>query len=253
MEQSKQILSAILDVGEIMLISGAEVNRVENTVTHMAGAYGYVKVDVFTITASIVVTVHENDGNIETQTRRIHGYDTDMRKVERCNALSRSVCAQCLPLEELRTEIREIRNGGKYPSQVIFFFYGMNSAVLSVFFGGSVWDALAAFVGGLLLRIVQLICIRLKVQSIIQTMICAAAAGVCAVFMVAVGPGDSVDKIIIGNIMLLIPGLAFTTSLRDMINGDIISGLLGLCEAVLRAVAIAIGFSIVLWRWGGGF
>lgn len=51
--------------------------------------------------------------------------------------------------------------------------------------------------------------------------------------------------------MLLIPGIALTTSLRDMINGDTISGLLGLSEAVLKALAIAIGFAAVLMRMGG--
>jgi len=56
---------------------------------------------------------------------------------------------------------------------------------------------------------------------------------------------------IIGNIMLLIPGIAFTTALRDIINGDTLSGLLGLCEAILRALAVAIGFAVVLLLTGG--
>ena len=68
---------------------------------------------------------------------------------------------------------------------------------------------------------------------------------------VYIGLGASADRIMIGNIMLLIPGLALTTSLRDMISGDLISGLLGLCEAVIRAVAIAFGVALVLWQMGG--
>jgi len=71
--------------------------------------------------------------------------------------------------------------------------------------------------------------------------------GLGAVFFTGIGIGVSVDKIIIGNIMLLIPGIAFTTSVRDMISGDTISGLLGLCEAIIRALAIAVGFALVLW------
>jgi uncharacterized membrane protein YjjP (DUF1212 family) len=51
--------------------------------------------------------------------------------------------------------------------------------------------------------------------------------------------------------MLLIPGIAFTTSLRDMINGDTISGLIGISEAAIKAIAIAIGFALVLVQMGG--
>lgn len=50
--------------------------------------------------------------------------------------------------------------------------------------------------------------------------------------------------------MLMIPGLALTTSLRDLISGDIISGLLGLCTAVLKAIAIAVGFACTLIPFG---
>ena len=105
--------------------------------------------------------------------------------------------------------------------------------------------------GGLVVRIVQLAGRRLKVQNIILTIICSASAEFVTLILVYIGLGISVDRIMIGNIMLLIPGLALTTSLRDMISGDLISGLLGLCEAVIRAVAIAFGVALVLWQTGG--
>ena len=54
------------------------------------------------------------------------------------------------------------------------------------------------------------------------------------------------DKIMIGDIMLVIPGLQLTNSLRDMINGEMISGLLNMSEALLKAVAVAIGFAGVI-------
>ena len=54
------------------------------------------------------------------------------------------------------------------------------------------------------------------------------------------------DSIVIGNVMLLIPGLALTSALRDIIGGDLITGSLVMIEAVLKAVAIAIGFAVLL-------
>ena len=94
-------------------------------------------------------------------------------------------------------------------------------------------------------------CQRLRLNGILQSMLASALAALAVMLMVGFGLGQNPDKIIIGNIMLLIPGIALTTSLRDMINGDTISGLLGLSEAVLKALAIAIGFAAVLMRMGG--
>ena len=109
----------------------------------------------------------------------------------------------------------------------------------------------APFASGMLLFGALRFCQRLRLNGILQSMLASALAALAVMLMVGFGLGQNPDKIIIGNIMLLIPGIALTTSLRDMINGDTISGLLGLSEAVLKALAIAIGFAAVLMRMGG--
>lgn len=58
-------------------------------------------------------------------------------------------------------------------------------------------------------------------------------------------------QIIIGNIMLLIPGVALTNSIRDMISGDIMAGMLRFCEACLVSLAIAAGYIIAALIFGG--
>lgn len=246
------LLTCILDLGEILLTSGAEISRVEDTMKRMALAYGFMKVDVFSITSSIVVTVHTDRGEVLTQTRRIMQYDTDLDKIEKVNCISRQVCNELLPVQELQKTIEDIRLDKGYPEGVLFLFYGIISAAFSLFFGGTVLDAAAAFLCGLLLRFILNTGVRVGLQNLVLNFLCSAAVGLGAVVITRFGLGQNIDKIIIGNIMLLIPGLLFTTSLRDMINGDLITGLLGLCDAVLRALAIALGFAVIMLQLGGG-
>lgn len=249
---NQRLLTCILDLGEILLTSGAEISRVEGTMKRMALAYGFMKVDVFSITSSIVVTVHTDRGEVLTQTRRIMQYDTDLDKIEKVNCISRQVCNELLPVQELQKTIEEIHLDKGYPEGVLFLFYGIISAAFSLFFGGTVLDAAAAFLCGLLLRFILNTGVRVGLQNLVLNFLCSAAVGLGAVVITRFGLGQNIDKIIIGNIMLLIPGLLFTTSLRDMINGDLITGLLGLCDAVLRALAIALGFAVIMLQLGGG-
>lgn len=251
MEKKERILTAILDAGEIMLSSGGEISRVESTIEHMAGAYGFVRADVFAVISSILVTVHDREGNSATQSRRIPVRDTNMRKVERINALSRQVCREPLPLEELEREITDIRQAKGYPAWLIFLMYGMISASFTIFFGGSWGDGIASFLSGLVMRIVQLLGTRLKIQSIILNIFCSGTAALVGIATVYLGLAQSVDMIVIGNIMPLIPGIAMTVSLRDLLWGDFISGLSGLCEALIKALAIAAGPALVIWQLGG--
>ena len=246
---SPKVLAGILDIGEIMLVSGAEVNRVEDTVQRMARAFGCDRVDVFTITSSIVVTAHR-DGEIYTQTRRIREYRNDIARIEACNALSRKVCKEPLEETEFLGECDRLRNAPGCPRYITCLSYIMVAASFAVFFGGNLWDALAAALSSVLLFGADQLLSRIRLQRIVTTIICSATVALAAVALTKLGVGSSVDMICIGNVMLLIPGISFTTSLRDMISGDTISGLLGLCEALLRAVAIALGFALILWPLG---
>jgi uncharacterized membrane protein YjjP (DUF1212 family) len=249
--EEEALLSCILDMGELLLTSGAEVMRVEDTISRLCHVYDFPKYDVFTITSSIVLTVQTPGGRMLTQTRRIRARDTDLGRVERVNALSRRLCANPVPLEQFQNSLDQIRQASGYPAPVLRIMYIMISAAFSLFFGGTLGDAAAGAITGLVLFEMLRLCAPLRLNGTIQCILASFVTGIAAVLLYNLGLGQNPDKIIIGNIMLLIPGIAFTTALRDIINGDTLSGLLGLCEAILRALAVAIGFAAVLLLTGG--
>ena len=238
-------LSSIMDLGELLLKHGAEVSRVEDTIVRLCLSYGFVRADVFTITSSIVATAMLQDGGTITQTRRIRDRVTDLRRVEKANALSRKACETPFSPMQLRAEIRKIQDSKKIPEPVNLAMYMMISASLSVFFGGTWQDGAAAALSGTVLFATLYGSAALKMNSILQTMVCSAITALAVSVLVRLGIGEHPDKIMIGNIMLVIPGIQLTTSLRDMISGDIISGLLNMSEALLKAVSVALGFAAV--------
>lgn len=250
-EYMKYIMTAIMDVGESLLMHGGEVSRVEDTIGRLCRAYGFVRSDVFTITSSVIVTSILPDGRAITQTRRIKERDTDLGKVAKANALSRRICDAPLELEEFRRELQAIRDARTAPPILNLVMYMMISASLSVFFGGNARDGLAAALSGIVLFATLYVSAALKMNSTIQTMICSAVTAMSVMLLVGIGIGVHPDKIMIGNIMLVIPGIQLTNSLRDMINGDMISGLLNMSEALLKAISVAMGFAMVL-LFGGG-
>lgn len=250
-EYMKYIMTAIMDVGEILLMHGGEVSRVEDTISRLCRAYGFVRSDVFTITSSVIVTSILPDGRTITQTRRIKERDTDLGKVAKANALSRRICDAPLGLEDFRRELQAIRDAKTAPPILNLAMYMMISASLSVFFGGNARDGFAAALSGIVLFATLYGSAALKMNSMIQTMICSAVTAMSVMLLVGAGIGVHPDKIMIGNIMLVIPGIQLTNSLRDMINGDMISGLLNMSEALLKAISVAMGFAIIL-LFGGG-
>lgn len=236
-----KILTTILNIGEEMLMSGAEVNRVEESIRRMGSAMGAVRTDVFVLTSYMVATFHSNDGSL-TQTRRLYRSDTNIEKLHRLNALSRRVCAEKMPIEEIDDEYRKIKNLRTYPLWLETASYGFISAAFAIFFGGGIAESISSGVIGGILGLIVAACANLGLNKIFAKLLCSFSATLLALFCLHIGIVDTADNIIIGNIMTLIPGVGLTSALRDLFVGDSITGLLRTIEAVLFALAIAGGY-----------
>lgn len=246
----KEILNTVCDIGEQMLRSGAEVHRVEDSVQRMCKAIGAIRADVFIITSSMIVTVYTADEKSYTQTRRILSISTDLERLHRMNALCRRICAG-MELSEIRAEYSEIMSAKGYPSWLEFPVYGLIGGAFAIFFGGGLIEGAVAFLVGVALRAVVALTDRATLGRIFCRFACSFAASLLAHIFFKLGLIPVVDHVIIGNIMVLIPGIGLTNAIRDLIVGDSIAGLLRAIEAVLIALAIAAGHFLFITLFGG--
>ena len=116
------------------------------------------------------------------------------------------------------------------------------AGAFTVFFGGTIADALVSAVIGVLLKRLMIISIRLRLNSVVSNILISFVGGAAALLALRLGICDNYSKTVIGDIMLLIPGITLTDSLRDMFYGDLISSIQRLSEALLFSAAIAFGF-----------
>ncbi len=247
----EQLISCALDIGEQMLISGAEISRVETSIQLICAAYGCQRTDVFTITSSIVVSIVSEDGKHLSQSRRITGGRTDLTKLDKLNSLSRQICADTPDYEYVEEKLCTICSAKGYPLWLEALGSALIAFAFAVFFGGSYIDGAVASVLGFGLRYATYLLQKAGMNQIFVNVVASFALSVGAIALVRAGLGQDVNKILIGNIMLLIPGIALTNSLRDMISGDIMSGLLRFLDALLVAAAIAAGYILAAEMLGG--
>ena len=245
--EMKKVLKYAMEIGECMLVSGAGVSRVEDTISRICKAYGAKEANVFSITSSIVTTIEDEKGEILTQTKRIRSYKTDFTKLDELNQLSRYMCKELPEEEEVKRKIVEIKKG-KF---VVFTEEVLTSAVIAAawtsFYGGGVTEGIIAMIAGGFVTVLARYIKILAPNEMVLSFFVAAFAYISAKF----GLTEDYGKIIIGNIMLLVPGVAFVNALRDMIGGDMMSGILRVCESILLAVFLAAGSFMALMFLGG--
>lgn len=246
-----EVLNFIMEIGEQMLTSGAEVHRVEESIKRMCLAFGAKRVDVFIITSSMVVTVHTVDSSTFTQTRRIIAINTDFEKLHKLNKLSRDICEKHLNEEEIKERLYEIVNAKRYPIILELLFYAITTGIFTVFFGGNFKAAIISFMVGFFVRFGIFLCEKIISNKIFLKFLSMVIVTILAILTTKTGLVLKADTIIIGNVMTLIPGIGLTNALRDLFVGDSIAGILRLIEALLTAIAIAAGYFCVVMLIGG--
>lgn len=238
------VFPCMLDIGEEMLTCGADVHTVEQILVRMGKAYGAKRMNVLVITAVIIVTFTLSDEEETTLTRRIITEGgTDFAKLEALTRLCNQCCKEPLSPCEVRERFQQIKAGR--PSNASLYLGGVLSvAGFSLFFGGSPVDSLVAAVIALGVAYSIKHFKPYTPNTMVFNFACSLVTGAVIVGFHALFPVFSVDTVIIGVIMLLIPGVAMTNATRDMLSGDTISGVMRFIESLLWATSLALGFMV---------
>ena len=232
-ERSESAAGLSFKMGEALLRNGAEIFRVQETMERVARAYDIEEYDVYVLSNAIFANAVENGEKIDTKLKFVPGSTIHFGRIVGINQLSREIVAGKVSVEEAYARLREIvAIPYTHPIRL-----DLACAVGSACFSGFV---LQVFLNAIDSRTASKFIINLASSAVVA---------VCAVLLFTVGLGDSLDKIIIGSIIRLVPGVALTTSIRDFLNGDYLSGTIRIIDAFLVGGCIAIGVGAVVMTY----
>lgn len=243
----QQIVDLAVLAGEVMLRNGAETSRVEATMAHIARACGAYVVESFVIPTGVFLTVKDASGQSLTTMRRVKDRTINLDRIAKVNELSRRLAdhrTDCQNAQARLMHIAKERTGfSLYPSMASS---GVMGACFAVLQDAATAEVAVSFLVAAIVRYIAHVVTQLYgvpfTFEFLGGMVAALAGGITGWLW----PTLSRDIIIVGGIMPLVPGLAITNAIRDVIAGDLLSGLSRGLEAMLTAVAVAMGVAIGL-------
>lgn len=241
-----KIVQGILDIGESMLISGAENYRIEDSLYRMCRSYGFVKYDVFVIPSNIQITVETENGDIITQVRHIENADIDFDQLDYMNNLCRYVCSHTPDEEELQKKYQEVKNRPPQHPAAKYFAGIMGGTGFAVFFGCNFKDAIVAVIVSLMIVVVGKWLEKREGNLFVYNTILSFLSEVIIVLSVRNGFANHPERIMIGIVMLLISGLSTTNGIREILQKDYISGFINIMNSILGAAGIAVGTALAM-------
>lgn len=243
MEYSK-LLDLTTELGYQLAIAGAETFRVEESIIRVLNAYD-IEAEVFAIPNCLHVSIEPIAGRPLTRMRRIGIHGNNFDAVERFTNLSRKLCAQ-RPAPEIAQQwlAEEISGLRTYPLLAYMLGSLLGPFGFCFLFGGSFVDAVCAGICGIFICLIDRQMEQRGANQFFRILISAFLMALPAYGMGALGIADNADAVIIGALMLLVPGLLFTNALRDIIHGDTNSGINRIAQVMLIALAIALGATV---------
>ncbi|WP_373453637.1 threonine/serine exporter family protein [Paucisalibacillus globulus] len=227
-----------------MLESSAETYRVEDTMNRIARAFGVENPQSYATPTGIYFSIDQAE---PANMMRIMKRTTDLNKIAEVNSVSRRIAAGELDMKEAYHALKQLETlKVLYSNKLMVFIAALASGCFTIMFGGIWADFLPSVVAGGIGFIGFLWFDKLVEIRFISEFVASFIIGLLAVFFIHTGLGVELDKIIIGAVMPLVPGLHITNAVRDLLAGHLVAGLSKGVEALLTASAIGAGIAVVL-------
>ena len=241
-----EIIEVCLLAGKVMLQSGAETYRVEDTMMRIAKAFG-IEVTQSYVTPTVIIFSADGVEPTITKLIRILDRTTDLTKVTMVNSISRQISDGGVSHQQALHLLKEIDTSDiSFPLLAKIMAAAIVSGCFLIMFDGQWGDFIPSVISGGLGYIGVIYFHKLVPVKFFAEFLASFIIGLVALVCVNTGLGNELDKIIIGSVMPLVPGVLITNAVRDLMAGHLVSGLSKGAEAFITAIAIGSGIAVVL-------
>lgn len=241
---AQRVLELANEMGQILLQSGAEIFRVEDTMRRICKHFNVEDCRILVMGNGILSSVDGREIPL-TKIRYTPVKGAQLNRVVAINQLSREIIdGRCEDIDEIERRVEEIKNLPPVSNLLGCFGSALAAGSFCVLFGGGVMDTVTAFVAGWVLQVFLLYPGR-YMSKIFANISSGALITILCLLSYRLGIGQNLSHMMSGAILPLVPGVAFTNGIRDIGGGDYLSGTVRLLDALWTFICIAIGVGIV--------
>lgn len=248
----KKIAETAMLAGKIMLESNAETYRVEETVEHILKISKLEVTEAFVLTTGITLTLDDSSIEAITLVRRVKNRGVDLANIHKVNHISRQLCAGNISIDQAHAQLSQL-SPFNYTSAEFYIANILLAVCFTIMLGGNAFDSLVTFINTVVMIIIWSIAKHLKMSLFIKNVIsCFVMAAIGSTFTHLFTSELSLNAILVGSIMPMVPGTIITNAIRDTFHGDYTSGVARSIEAILIGFSIAIGVTLGVILTNGG-
>lgn len=241
----REVLDVAMEAGHILLENGAEISRVEETIDRICRHFGVQSENAFVLSNGIFLTAGSETEKRFARVQHIPVHGAQLHRVAAVNQLSREIEEGKYELPQIKQRLAQIKRQPGKSKRTLVLMSGLGSGCFCTLFGGNLQESAAAFCIGIVLYL-YLLAVGGRFSKIVENIGGGMLITILSLCMMKLPFSMDMSHMISGAIMPLVPGVAFTNGIRDIADGDYISGTVRMIDAILVFLSIAAGVGFVI-------
>jgi uncharacterized membrane protein YjjP (DUF1212 family) len=241
-----EIGSLLLDIGAILMSSGASTARVRNTVNRISETFGYLT-DMFITHRALMLTVHDEQNiNYFSSVKRISPHGINFKLVSGISRMSWKVVEENWDIKDIRKDLNRLISLPLYPRWLVLFVIGLSGASFCRLFGGGFIEMLVSFIATIIGLLIRQETLKMKFNPYLCVYFASLTSSIFSGLSVKLGLGNNPDLAFTASVLFLIPGVPLINMFSDMIDGNLMNGLIRGLNGLIISFAIALGLLTVM-------
>jgi len=238
-------LEIILKAGKILLSSGAEISRTEDTMNYIARAMNFKDLEAYVSNRGIFATAKKADGTEITRIYNVPEVDINLSKIESVNALSRRITQKNITIEEIESELNQIDTMSDYSFFWRLVAYTLGASGFSYAIGSSITDSIIAGIIGLILGVYMCTIKRILSSDVLITILGSILIALLGNLFIHFELGSNLSVILLGAMIDIVPGVPFVNAIREYSQNNYNTGITLMMGALLTCISMAVGVAVV--------
>lgn len=236
-----KLCKLLLEIGALLMSSGANSSRIRITITRIANSYGYNAELLITHRALMLTLFDEEKDYFFSRLKRTSPHGANFKMVSGISRMSWKIVEEKWDLNQIQQELERLKSLPHYSRLTTLLMVGLAGASFCRLFGGSYIDMLIAFsatVAGLFIRQEA---VKKAFNPYLAIFFAALSSSVIAGATVKLQLGTHPDFAFATSVLYLIPGIPLINSLSDLLDGNLMNGIVRGMNGLIIALSIATG------------
>ncbi|NJB82166.1 threonine/serine exporter family protein [Wenyingzhuangia aestuarii] len=244
MKQPKQntvVSDCLLEIGSLLMGSGASTNRIKVTIERIAETLGYETEILVTHKTVLLLLKNKKTGKVFNRFKKTAPHGANFKLVSGISKMSWKVVEEQWTTDQVNQEIMRLQKATRYPFLLTLFMVGLADAAFCRLFGGAYVDMTIAFTATCIAFYFRHLLLKKQFNFYLCTTIVSFTSCLIAGLAVYLNIGVQPNLAFATCVLFLIPGIPLINSFTDLIDGNVTNGLVRGINAMLIAFSIALG------------